>query len=434
MDASILLLLIAINGLFAMSEIAIVSSRSARLQRLVDDGRPGAAAALALHRDPSNFLSTIQVGITSVGVLSGTIGESVLADPLTATLSLSGIPWLAAYARPIAVALTVALITYFSVVVGELVPKRLALLGPERIGTLVAPPMSWLARAAAPLVWLLSASSNLLLRLTGAVRSNEPPVTDDEILVLMGQGAEAGVFHEDEQELVSNVLRLDDLPVAALMTPRTDVVAIDLESTDAELRAAIAAASYSRVVVCRDGLDHVVGVLHRSDLLDEALAGKPLNIEGAMAAPVYVPENITTMRLLEMLREVHAKFTIVINEYGEMKGIITLDDVLFGIMGHVMSRGVESDAPVKWLNDDMVTFDAGLAISRFAQELDLPPGVLDPERSGYHTVGGLVMQVLGRVPAVGDRFRLGDWEVEVLAMEDRRVGRVSAARGVTSRE
>jgi putative hemolysin len=295
--------LILLNGVLAMSEIAVVSSRRAQLQKLADDGSP-AQSALSLHTEPSNFLSAIQVGITSVGILSGAIGETVLADPLAARLA--EFTPIAPYARGIALTLVVVGLTYFSVVIGELVPKRLALRAPEGIASLIARPMMWFAESVRPLVWLFTASSGLLLRLAGARHKEEPPVTDEEINVLMEQGAEAGVFHESEQAIVSNVLRLDDQRIGAIMTHRKDIYLIDLDEPEEETRRRIADCPYTRIVVCRNGLEHIVGLLRTADLLKAALSGAPLNVDAHLRPPLYVPEGVSTTRLLENFRKARA--------------------------------------------------------------------------------------------------------------------------------
>ena len=345
MDLGLLFLLVLLNGAFAMSEIAVVSSRKARLQRLAEDGSAGAAKALALNENPSMFLSTIQVGITSVGILSGAIAETALADPLTR--------WLEAYtpladnSRAVALAAVVVLLTYFSVVVGELAPKRLALLAPEAIATLVARPMDWLSRLARPLVWILSSSSDLLLRLVRARRSDEPPVTDEEIEVLMEQGAEAGVFHESEQEIVSNVLRLDDQNIRSIMTPRKDIYAIDLSESEQEIRRLVSESPYDRVPVCRDDIEHIVGVLRVSELLKPALAGEPLRVEDRLQAPLYVPESASTSQLLESFRNAHQQLAFIVDEYGELQGIVSLTDVLTAIVGDLPSAQTPEQDIVK---------------------------------------------------------------------------------------
>lgn len=300
MDIVLILLLILLNGVFAMSEIAVVSSRKSRLQNLADDGSLGAEAALRLHQEPASFLSTIQVGITLVGILNGAVGEAAIADPLAEWFSR--VPLLEPYARGIALTITVVMLTYFSVVVGELVPKRLALLAPEGIAALMARPMMILARITHPLVVILSGSCSALLRLVGARRKDEPPVTDDEIKVLMEQGAEAGVFHESEQEIVSNVLRLDEQRISAIMTPRRDMFIIDLDEGEAVVWQRLIDTSFSRVVVCRDGLEQVLGVLQTGDLLKKALPGQGValaDLEALLRPPLYVPESVTTTQLLE---------------------------------------------------------------------------------------------------------------------------------------
>src|SRR5574343_1292395 len=276
MDIFLLVVLIIINGVFAMSEIAVVSSRKARLQNLADDGSLGAEAALSLHQEPSSFLSTIQVGITSVGILSGAIGEAALSDPLAAWLA--DIPMLAPHAKSISLTITVILLTYFSVVVGELVPKRLAMLAPEGIASLIARPMLLLAKVTHPLVIVLSGSSTAILSVLGARRKEDPPVTNDEIKVLMEQGAEAGVFHESEQEIVSNVLRLDEQRIAAIMTPRREMFVIDLDEDEEVVWQSLVDTCYSRVVVCRDGLEHILGVLQTGALLKKTLRGERLTL------------------------------------------------------------------------------------------------------------------------------------------------------------
>ena len=301
MDLVLLAFLILLNGVLAMSEIAVITSRRARLQKLADDGSPGALSALALSHEPSGFLSTVQVGITTVGILNGAIGESALADPLT--VWLSGFTLLEPYAKGVARTLVVVGLTYFSVVVGELVPKRLGLLAPESIATLIAKPMNVLARMTRPLVWLLSSSSTVILRVIGARRSEDPPVTNDEINVLMGQGALAGIFHESEQAIVSNVLRLDEQRISAIMTHRNDIFILDLDEPEDVIRARLSENPYTRIVVCRDGLEHIVGILRTAELLKSALSGEPLDVESHLRPPLYVPEGTTTTHLLESFRK-----------------------------------------------------------------------------------------------------------------------------------
>jgi putative hemolysin len=426
MDLLLLLSLILLNGVFAMSEIAVVSARNARLQRLADDGSPGARSALALSRNPSTFLSTIQVGITSVGILSGAIGETALADPLTQWLQDHAA--MREYARPVALIIVVVGLTYFAVVVGELVPKRLGLLAPEAIASLIARPMNWLSRLAHPLVWLLSASSDLLLRLLGARRSDEPPVTDEEIDVLMGQGAKAGVFHASEQRIVANVLRLDEQNIRSIMTPRKDIYAVDLTAPEDEIREIIANSPHDRIVVCRDGVEHVVGVLRTADLLNAALLCKPLDPEAAARPPLYVPESITTVRLLENFRSARRRFALVVDEYGELQGVVTLTDVMTAIVGELPSSLLPDGQDIVPREDGSWLVDGGTSIERMKAALGMEDDLPDEEENYYHTVGGLVTHVLGRIPSVADRFEHGDWRFEVVDMDRNRVDRLMISR------
>ncbi len=422
-------LLILLNAVFAMSEIAVLSSRKARLQRLVDENRPGAEAALALHCAPSTFLSTIQVGITTVGVLAGALGEAALADPLTETLAQY--PLIAPYARGIALTLVVMGITYVSVVVGELVPKRLGLLKPELIASFIAQPMNLLSRAARPLVWLLSASSDLLLRLLRLNTGEEPPVTDAEIEVLMEQGAEAGVFHESEQEIVSNVLRLDEQRVGAIMTPRKDIEYVDLEDSADALRQQLAHAEHHRVIVCRGGLDQVVGVLLVSELLKPALEGRPLGLEAAVRQPLYVPDSVTTTQLIEQFRKARSEYALIVDEYGALQGLVTLTDVLQSIVGEIPDEGEPEERDAVRREDGSWLVDGSVSLERFRDLLELDPLPGEGE-GGFHTLAGFVLHTLGRIPKVTETFEAAGLRFEVIDMDGHRVDKLLVTRLPTS--
>lgn len=426
MDILLLLFLILLNGVLAMSEIAVVSSRRARLQRLADDGSPGAESALALHNQPATLLSTVQVGITTVGILSGAIGEAALADPLT--VWLAAFPLIEPYARGVALTIVVVGLTYFSVVVGELVPKRLGLLAPETVASLIAPPMNVLARIVRPLVWLLSYSSSLLLRLMGARPSEEPIVTNEEINVLMEQGAEAGVFHESEQAIVSNVLRLDEQRIGAIMTHRNDIYMLDLSEPEAEIRNRIAESPYTRVVVCRDGLDHIVGVLRTQDLLKAALAGEPLMVEQSLRPPLYVPEGVSTTHLLENFRKAHQQCALIVDEYGELQGLVTLTDVLTSIVGELPTSGIPEEQDIVVREDGSWLIDGSVTIERLKLVLEIDEDLPGEEDNAFNTLGGFVMHVLGRIPAVADHFEVAGCRFEVIDMDKNRVDKVLVAR------
>ena len=429
MDIALLLFLILLNGVLAMSEIAVVSSRKARLQRLSDDGSPGAESALALHIEPATFLSTVQVGITTVGILSGAIGESALADPLTAWLA--GFALIEPYARGVALTVVVVALTYFSVVIGELVPKRLGLLAPEKIASMIAPPMNMLARAGRPLIWLLSSSSSFLLRMMGAGSKEEPPVTDEEIKDLMEQGAEAGVFHESEQAIVSNVLRLDEQRIGAIMTHRNDIYVLDLDEPEAVIRNYIAETPYTRIVVCRGGLDHIVGILRTADLLKAALAGEAMKVEQFLRPPLYVPEGVTTTHLLENFRKAHQQCALIVDEYGELQGLVTLTDVLTSIVGELPSSDIPEEQDIVAREDGSWLMDGSVTVERVKNMLEIDNDLPGEEENAFNTLGGFVMHVLGRIPAVADHFEMAGCRFEVVDMDKNRVDKMLVARIVS---
>jgi len=425
MDIVLIFLLILLNGVFAMSEIAVVSSRKARLQNLADDGSPGAQSALSLHQNPANFFSTIQVGITSIGILSGAIGEAAVADPLA--VWLSGIPFLAEHAKVIALTITVVGLTYFSVVIGELVPKRLALLAPEGIASLISRPMIILARITHPLVVILSGSCTTILKLLGARSKEESPVTNDEINVLMEQGAEAGVFHESEQEIVSNVLRLDEQRIAAIMTPRRDMFVLDLDDDEEIVRQRIIESEYSRLVVCRDGLEHVLGILQTGDLLKKALPGHIINsadIEAVLHPPLYVPESVTTTQLLENFRRARLQFALIVDEYGEVQGLVTLTDVLASIVGELSVPEAPEERDMLQREDGSWLVDGDVGIERLKSVLDITDDLPGEDEHSFHTLGGFIMHSLRCIPKPTDHFEASGWRFEVMDMDRNRVDKV----------
>ncbi|MDR2112462.1 MAG: hemolysin family protein [Candidatus Accumulibacter sp.] len=426
MDIFLLLLLILVNGLLAMSEIAIVSSRKSRLQKLADDGSPGAKTALNLSNEPSAFLSTIQVGITTVGILSGAIGENALAEPLGEWLS--GFAWLQAYAQGLSLTVVVVLLTYFSVVIGELVPKRLGLLAPEAIAAIIASPMIFFSRAARPLVWLLSSSSGLILRFIGARPSAEAPVSDDEINVLMEQGAEAGVFHESEQAIVSNVLRLDEQRIAAIMTHRNDIYSLDLDAPEEEIRACLSESPFTRIVVCRDGLEHIVGMLRTVDLLKLALTGQKLDIEPYLRSPLYMPEGVTTTHLLESFRKTRQQCALIVDEYGELQGMVTLTDVLAAIVGDIPSSDTSEMEDIVQRDDSSWLIDGSVTIERLKSAIEIEDDFPGEDENAYNTLGGLIMYILGRIPAVADSLVTAGFRFEVVDMDKNRVDKVLLSR------
>lgn len=422
MDLLLLAVLIVINGIFAMSEIAVISSRDSRLKKLANDGQRGARSAQALKSSPSAFLSTIQVGITMVGILSGAIGENALIEPLTTWLA--SIPLLQSYAQTIALVVVVILLTYFSVVIGELVPKHLGLLDPEKAACYIARPMKMLARVARPLVWFFSASSTLFLRLVGSDRQEPSSVSNEEIKLLMAQGAEAGVFHETEQVLVSNVLRLDEQPVVAIMTHRQDINALDLNWPAAEILEYIADCPFSRIIVCRGGLQEVAGLLRTADLLKNALACAPMELEQHLYQPLYVPEYATTTQLLEHFRTTQLQCALVVDEYGDILGFVTLRDVLTAIVGVVPSSTAAEEQELFRREDGSWLIDGGAAIDRVKTALDITRDFPGEKSNTYHTLGGFVIHILGRIPKEADYFEEYGYRFEVVDMDKNRVDKI----------
>lgn len=426
MDIVLLLLLILLNGIFAMSEIALISSRSARLQKLANDGSSGAKSALKLKNDPSFFLSTVQVGITMVGILSGTIGETALADPLT--VWLAGFSPLAPYARTMAIAIVVIALTYFSVVVGELVPKRMGLLAPEKTASIIALPMKYLAIAAKPLVWFLSASSNVLLRMINRNPTKEPPVTNAEIRSLMKLGAEAGVFHESEQILVANVLRLDEQSIRAIMTPRQDIYLIDLDKPEEEVRRRLVESPYSRIVVCRGGLDHILGLLRSADLLKVALACEPLEIETILHPPLFLWEVVTTTQLIENFHKANLQCALIVDEYGELQGLVTLTDLLAAIVGQLPSLAGREGKDISKRQDGSWLVAGSASLERLKMELKIGEKFEGEKNHDYVTVGGLVIHLMGRIPAETDTVDEQGYRFEVVDMDGNRVDKVLVSK------
>ncbi len=425
MEFLILLLLVMVNGLFAMSEMAIVSSRKARLQQRVDAGSKGAAIALKLAEDPSMFLSTVQVGITTIGILSGAFGENAIAEKLIAYLKQ--IPMFADYAKGIATVVMVLVITYCSVVLGEIVPKRLALLNPERVASLLAGPMYAISKIAHPLVVLFSYSSNFLLWAMGSKKDDGPPVTEEEIKVLLQEGAAAGVFEKAEEDMVGNVFKLDDLRVTAIMTPRPDIQFLDVEDSDADNLAVLSRGEHQVLPVCRGGMENIIGILETKVYLAGVLRNEQPSFESLAQPAVFVPESVSTIQLLETLRRKKTQVALVVDEYGSVEGMVTLTDLLEAIIGELPGADHSQDEDAVQRSDGSWLLDGRLPLSRVEMLLQCE-GQLESDENSYHTLGGLVMDHLGRVPHTGDQFTLAGLSFEVVDMDGNRVDRVWVSR------
>jgi putative hemolysin len=424
MELAILFILILINGVFAMSEMALVAARKARLQKLIDEGDRGAAAAARLGADPTQFLSTIQIGITSIGVLNGIVGEAAFSRPLAAWLNGLGAPTgLAEYG---ATGLVVALITYVTIVLGELVPKRIGQSNPEAIARLVATPIDWLAAATRPFVRLLTVSTNALLRLVGIGPRQTATVTEDEIHAVLAEGTSAGVIEKHEHTMVRNVFRLDDRQIGSLMVPRGDVVVLDVDDPIEANLAKIEQSDHSRFPVVRSGMENIIGVVNARKLLSRAVRGGPIDLTADLQAPIYVPEMLTGMELLDNFRSSDAQMAFVIDEYGEILGIVTLKDLIEAITGEFHPRDPETSWAIR-RNDGSWLLDGLIPLQELKDRLeidDLP----DEERGRYQTLSGLLMYITGKLPRVADTVDCQDWRLEVVDMDGKKIDKVLATR------
>ncbi|MHB1296009.1 MAG: hemolysin family protein [Anaerolineae bacterium] len=415
------LVLILANGVFAMSEIAVVTSRKTRLQQKAGEGDGKAAAALRLAEKPNHFLSTVQIGITLIGVLAGAFSGATLAGHLEPLLAK--IPFLVDYAEATAITLVVVTITFLTLVLGELVPKRLALNDPERIAGAIARPMNALSWLATPFVRLLSYSTELVIRMLGVKVSDTPPVTEEEIRILLEQGTEAGVFAEAESDMVESVFSLGDRRASSLMTPRNYVVWLDVEDPVEEIQRKIVESGHSRFPVAQDSLDNVLGEVQARDLLTRAIGGEPFDLQAVLRAPLYVPEVMSALNVLEHFKSSSTEMALVIDEYGFVTGLVTLDDILEAIVGEIPTAEELAEPPVvkrddgSWLMDGMVLIDE----LRELFDLDEFPG---EDQGLYQTLGGFVTSQLGAIPSSADSFVWNDLRFEVMDMDGNRVDKV----------
>ncbi len=420
-EVTIILVLVALNGFLAMAEISVVAARKARLQQLVEQGAEKAFGALQLANDPGDFLSTVQIGITLVGILAGAFGGATIAEQLA--LWLDDLPILGLYSELIALVLVVAAITYLTLIFGELVPKRLGLNNPERVAMQVSKPMRSIARLARPVVMLLSASSEGVIRLLGVKPSQEPPVTEEEIKVLIEQGTQAGIFESAEQDMVAAVFRLADRRVGSLMTPRTEIVWLDMEDPWDVNRNKLGSRIHSRFPVAHHSLDNVIGVVQVKDLLAGKVDIQQADVENTICAPLYVPESMPALKVVELFKKTRVHTALVIDEYGGLQGMITVFDLLESLVGEIPDTiGDETPEVVRradgsWLLDGMLPIDEFEDLFR---KYDFP----EEERVYYQTLGGLVMTKLGRIPKAADTFIWNNLCFEVVDMDGHRVDKV----------
>ena len=417
----VILLLIVINGIFVMAEMAVVSSRKPRLQQLANEGSHGAQIALDLATEPDRFLATVQIGITLIAILTGAVGERTLTERLSSRFQ--ELPELAGYAETIAFAIVVVAITYVSLVVGELVPKRLALHNPERIASRMAALMNFVSRLCRPAVAIISASTRAVLAALRLHPLETPPVTEEEIKVMMEQGTEAGVFEEAEHDIVKSIFKLGDRAVSALMKPRRDVVWLDIDDPFVENQKKLASSLYSRFPVAHGSLDNVLGIVQTKDLLTRCLAGSKMDLKENLRPPLFVPEGLPALRLLEMFKKSRTHMALVVDEYGGVEGLVTLNDILEDLVGDVASVDMPEERQVYQRPDGSWLIDGKLQIDDLKETLNITH-LPDEESGSYQTLGGLVMLQVGRVPVTGDTFETEGYRFEVVDMDGKRVDKV----------
>jgi magnesium and cobalt exporter, CNNM family len=421
----IILGLLLVNGVFAMSELALVSARKVRLERRAEEGDAGARAALDLASRPTEFLSAVQVGITLIGVLSGAFGGATIAEQLA--LRFARVPALASYSEALGLGVVVAGISYLSLVIGELVPKRIALTRPEVIAALVARPVGIVARIFRPLVALLTASTNLVLRLAGVKATAVATVSEEEIRALVEEAAETGVVQPAEQEIVESAFRLGDRTVAGIMTPRPDVDWIDITDAPDAIRARLAEAKEPRWVICRGTLDRVLGILHTEDLLAKAISGAPIEIPGdlhsALRQPLYVPDSMPVYRLLDHFRTSRQQVAIVLDEFGGVEGLVTLDHILEALVGEYAAQQAGEEPLVIPRDDGSWLVDGSLPVDELEARLGLDALPME-ERRGFRTVAGFIFTRLGRVPEPGESVEWAGLHFEIIDMDGRRIEKV----------
>jgi putative hemolysin len=424
MDVALLIFLILLNGLFAMSEMALTASRKARLQVMLEAGDSGAQAAMSLHENPTKFLSTVQIGITSIGVLNGIVGDAAFSAPFAAWLHQT-LPIHDRAADIAATAMVVVTITFLTIIFGELVPKRIGQLYPESVARVVARPMEWLSLAARPFVRLLTFCTVGTLRLMGIHGGPSRSVTEEEIAASLEEGLDAGVIEAQEHQMVRNVFRLDDRQVGSMMIPRAEIVWLDALATAEETLKVVSTEEHSRYPVCRGGLSEVLGLVSAQSLLQQSMQGRALDVMERLEPPVFVPETLSGMELLDHFRASTAQLVFVVDEYGEVQGMITVRDVLEAITGEFTTPSDEDSWAVR-REDGSWLFDGLIPVPELKDRLELKE-LPEEDRGRYNTLAGMVMLLLGRLPRTTDTVEWEGWRFEVVDLDGKRVDKVLAS-------
>ena len=427
-DVVIILALILLNGVFAMSELAVVSAKRLRLEKMAHEGRRGAGSALDLHDDPTRFLSTVQVGITLITIFNGAFGEASLTARLTPALAHAGVPDI--YARSVALAIVVAGITFASIVLGELVPKRIAILYPEALAAALARPLQFLARLAHPFVRLLAVTTDAIMRLLGMHHHKDETPTEEEVTGMIKESADAGVFEKAEYDIAARALRLDDWHLRALMTPRVHLEFLDLDQPLAHNLARIAESPYSRFPVYRSDRSQLLGIVRARNLFGQAIRSQSLDgidIGAAVEPILYVPESSSAIDLLEQLRQSRTELAMIVDEYGDIQGMVTLADVMAALVGDV-TPSREHGQPDAFKREDGSWFvDGGMVLDRFRHLTGAAIRFPDEDSGAYHTLAGFLLYQLGVIPRAGDRLDWEDWRFEVADMDGNRIDRLLVA-------
>ena len=424
MDVALLVFLIVLNALFAMSEMALTASRKARLQVMVETGDAGAKAAMTLHDNPTKWLSTVQIGITSISVLNGIVGDAAFSSPFAKWLHET----FAIHDRAsevTATAMVVVTITFLTIIFGELVPKRIGQMYPESVARLVAQPMEWISLIARPFVKLLSWCTEATLKLMGIRGGPDRSVTEEEIAASLEEGLDAGVIEAQEHQMVRNVFRLDDRQVGSMMIPRAEIVWLDVASTPDDVLRLIGDDEHSRYPVCRGGLDDVIGVISAQSLLQQTMRGLPLSLTDKLQPPVFVPETLSGMELLDHFRASSAQMVFVVDEYGEVQGVITVRDVLEAITGE-FTTPTDGDSWAVQRADGSWLFDGLIPVPELKDRLELKE-LPEEDRGRYNTLAGMVMLLLGRLPNTADAVEWEGWRFEVVDLDGKRVDKVLAS-------
>lgn len=418
-DAVIILALVGLNGVFAMSELAIVSSRSAKLHAMADAGNKGAQAALRLVKDPGKFLSTVQIGITLIGIIAGAYSGSSLGGPVAERLELLGIPH--DWAENLGFGIVIGITTYASLVIGELVPKQFALIAPERIAVVMALPMEWMARISAPLVWLLDVSSRAIFHLFGLRRDGREALTAEELRMVFAEATHAGLIEEHEHKMIAGVVRLADRPVREVMTPRTDVDRIAVDASVDDVRRILVDSLHTRIPVTGENADDIVGVVQSRDIVAALIGGEKLDISTLMRRAEIVPDQLDAMDALEILRSSDVPMLLVHDEYGHFEGIVTPNDLLAAIAGEFASDQEQgSAANIVTLDDGSLLVAGAMAADAMADAL----GIDLPEDRDYATAAGHVLARLRHLPEEGESFIDQGWHFEVIDMDGRKIDKL----------